>query len=59
LSGKTMRQIEREAAVLALKAASGNQSKAAKILGISRPTLARLLRETETPAPAAEEASTA
>ena len=45
LSGKTLREIELEAARLTLFATNGNQSKAAKLLGISRPTLARILRQ--------------
>ena len=44
LSGKTMEQIEQEAVQLTLQLTNGNQSKAARILGISRPTLARITR---------------
>lgn len=43
VSGKRLRDIEREAVQLTLRATNGNQSKAAKLLGISRPTLARIL----------------
>jgi transcriptional regulator with PAS, ATPase and Fis domain len=45
IAGKTLREIEQEAARLTLFATNGNQSKAAKLLGISRPTLARILRQ--------------
>jgi transcriptional regulator with PAS, ATPase and Fis domain len=45
LTGKTLREIEQEAVRLTMLATAGNQSKAAKLLGISRPTLARILRE--------------
>jgi transcriptional regulator with PAS, ATPase and Fis domain len=45
LAGKTLREIEREAVQLTLRATNGNQSKAARLLGISRPTLARIARE--------------
>jgi two-component system NtrC family response regulator len=44
ITGKTLREIEYEAARLTLQATDGNQSKAAKLLGISRPTLTRILR---------------
>lgn len=50
--GKPLAEIEREAVLLTLKMVGGNQSAAARILGISRPTLARKLR----PAPAGGEA---
>ncbi len=39
--GKTMEQIEREAVALTLTLTGGNQAAAARILGISRPTLAK------------------
>src|SRR5439155_25214821 len=39
LAGKTMEQIEQEAVQLTLQITNGNQSKAARLLGISRPTL--------------------
>jgi transcriptional regulator with PAS, ATPase and Fis domain len=44
-AGKTLAAIEREAAVLTLQLTRGNQSQAARMLGISRPTLARIIRE--------------
>jgi transcriptional regulator with PAS, ATPase and Fis domain len=47
IAGKTLREIEREAAQITLRATNGNQSKAARLLGISRPTLARILREVD------------
>ncbi|MES2178623.1 MAG: sigma 54-interacting transcriptional regulator [Gemmatimonadota bacterium] len=47
MEGKSMRAIEREAVMLTLRATDGNQSQAAKMLGISRPTLAKLVREQE------------
>ncbi|MDB4886881.1 MAG: two component, sigma54 specific, transcriptional regulator, Fis family [Gemmatimonadetes bacterium] len=48
--GKTLAAIEREAAVLTLQLAKGNRTHAARMLGISRPTLARILREAVVPA---------
>ena len=57
LAGKTMEQIEQEAVQLTLQLTSGNQSKAARILGISRPTLARIMRETPRGLVRMEEAS--
>jgi transcriptional regulator with PAS, ATPase and Fis domain len=42
--GKSMAAIEREAALLTLQVAGGNRTHAARLLGISRPTLARILR---------------
>ena len=42
--GKTLQQIEREAVRITLQLAGGNRSEAARMLGISRPTLARKLR---------------
>ena len=44
--GKTLQQVEREAVQLTLRLTNGNQSHAARLLGISRPTLARIIRET-------------
>lgn len=44
-SGKSLAAIEREAALLTLELTGGNRSRAAAILGISRPTLARILRD--------------
>jgi DNA-binding NtrC family response regulator len=41
--GKLLEDIEREAVALTLKLTNGNQAAAARILGISRPTLARKL----------------
>jgi transcriptional regulator with PAS, ATPase and Fis domain len=45
--GKSLAAIEREAALLTLQIAKGNRTQAARILGISRPTLARILRDAE------------
>lgn len=44
-TGKTLGDIEREAVVLTLKLTGGNHSAAARLLGISRPTLLRKLRQ--------------
>ena len=57
LAGKTMEHIEQEAVQLTLQLTNGNQSKAARILGISRPTLARIMRETPRRLVAMDEAS--
>jgi len=43
--GKSLAQVEREAVLATLQITNGNRSAAARILGISRPTLARKLRE--------------
>jgi transcriptional regulator with PAS, ATPase and Fis domain len=43
--GKTLREIEQEAVQITLRLTGGNRSEAARVLGISRPTLARKLRE--------------
>ena len=43
--GKTLAHVEGEAVALTLRLTRGNQSAAARILDISRPTLARKLRE--------------
>lgn len=45
--GMPLREIEQEAVRLTLRMTGGNQSEAARVLGISRPTLARKLREWE------------
>ena len=45
--GKALAAIEREAAQLTVQLTKGNRSQAARLLGISRPTLARLLKEDE------------
>ncbi len=57
LAGKTLAEVEREAALLTLQLAGGNRSRAARILGISRPTLARILRDAAPIFGAIEEAS--
>ena len=43
--GKALALVEREAVLAMLQITNGNRSAAARILGISRPTLARKLRE--------------
>ncbi|NUP57439.1 MAG: sigma 54-interacting transcriptional regulator [Gemmatimonadaceae bacterium] len=43
--GTSLAEIEREAAQLTLQLTGGNRSRAARLLGISRPTLARILRD--------------
>ena len=44
--GKLLEDIEREAVAITLKITGGNQAAAARLLGISRPTLAkRMARE--------------
>ena len=43
--GKTLHQIEQEAVRITLQLAGGNRSEAARLLGISRPTLARKLQD--------------
>jgi DNA-binding NtrC family response regulator len=40
-TGKLLEEIEREAVALTLKITNGNQAAAARLLGISRPTLAK------------------
>lgn len=45
LEGKSLESIEQEAIRITLRLTSGNLSAAARILGISRPTLTRKLRE--------------
>jgi transcriptional regulator with PAS, ATPase and Fis domain len=42
--GKLLDEIEREAVALTLKITNGNQAAAARLLGISRPTLAKKMR---------------
>jgi transcriptional regulator with PAS, ATPase and Fis domain len=44
-NGKTLAAIEREAVLITLRLANGNRSECARLLGVSRPTLARKLRE--------------
>jgi DNA-binding NtrC family response regulator len=44
-AGKSLRDIEREAVELTMSLTGHNQSAAARILGISRPTLLRKIRE--------------
>ncbi|MGI9077717.1 MAG: helix-turn-helix domain-containing protein, partial [Gemmatimonadaceae bacterium] len=43
--GKSLDEIEREAITITLEITSGNRSATSRILGISRPTLARKMRE--------------
>ena len=47
--GKLMEEIEREAVALTLKLTNGNQAAAARLLGISRPTLAKKMPPREQP----------
>jgi len=54
LTGKTLAEIECEAVQLTLRVTNGNQSKAARMLGISRPTLARIMRDANRIVPAWE-----
>ena len=44
-AGKTLAAIEREAVLITLRLARGNRSETARLLGVSRPTLARKLRD--------------
>jgi two-component system, NtrC family, response regulator AtoC len=46
-TGKTLRAVEREAIEISLRLTGGNRSAAARMLGISRPRLARKLREAQ------------
>ena len=46
-AGKTLRAVEREAIQIALRITGGNRSAAARMLGISRPRLARKLKDAE------------
>lgn len=55
--GKTLQEIEWEAVQVTLRLTHGNQSQAARFLGISRPTIARILRSGVQPAVAMEVAS--
>ncbi|HEY8176914.1 MAG TPA: sigma 54-interacting transcriptional regulator [Gemmatimonadaceae bacterium] len=48
-TGKTLAAVEREAIEIALRLTNGNRSAAARMLGISRPRLARKMRDTEQP----------
>ncbi len=47
--GKALDAIEREAVLITLRMARGNRSETARLLGISRPTLARKLRDAGVP----------
>jgi transcriptional regulator with PAS, ATPase and Fis domain len=51
--GKTLDVIEREAVAITMRLTAGNQAAAARILGISRPTLAKKLSEIRALTPAA------
>ena len=57
LAGKTLQEIEWEAVQATLRITQGNQSGAARMLGISRPTIARILRTGPLHAGAIQEAS--
>ena len=46
-TGMTLDEVEREAILITLRAVGGNQSKAARVLGISRATLMRKLQKYE------------
>jgi len=46
-TGKTLAAVEREAIEIALRLTNGNRSAAARMLGISRPRLARKLRDVD------------
>ena len=48
-TGKTLAAVEREAIQIALRITHGNRSAAARMLGISRPRLARKLRDIDDP----------
>jgi len=50
-TGKTLAAVEREAIQIALRITNGNRSAAARMLGISRPRLARKLRDIDAPTP--------
>jgi two-component system, NtrC family, response regulator AtoC len=49
-TGKTLALVEREAIQIALRITNGNRSAAARMLGISRPRLARKMRDVKSPA---------
>ncbi|HEU4996255.1 MAG TPA: sigma 54-interacting transcriptional regulator [Gemmatimonadaceae bacterium] len=49
-AGKTLAALEREAIEIVLRLTNGNRSAAARMLGISRPRLARKMRDAEQPA---------
>jgi len=53
--GKTMKEIQREAIALTLALTGGNQAAAARILGISRPTLAKKMPRERAPVGTAQE----
>jgi two-component system response regulator AtoC len=48
-TGKTLAAVEREAIQIALRLTNGNRSAAARMLGISRPRLARKIRDIDEP----------
>jgi transcriptional regulator with PAS, ATPase and Fis domain len=48
-TGKTLAAVEREAIEIALRLTNGNRSAAARMLGISRPRLARKMRDSDQP----------
>jgi transcriptional regulator with PAS, ATPase and Fis domain len=50
-AGKSLAAVEREAIQIALRLTGGNRSAAARMLGISRPRLARKLRDVDTSLP--------
>jgi DNA-binding NtrC family response regulator len=50
-AGKLLEDIEREAVTLTLKITNGNQAAAARLLGISRPTLAKKMTREPAPEP--------
>ena len=57
LTGKTLQEIEWEAVQVTLRLTHGNQSGAARMLGVSRPTIARILRTGPHSTDAIQEAS--
>lgn len=56
-TGKRLEEIEREAARLTLRITGGNRTVAARMLGISRPTLNRILRDAGIPSRVASDAA--